>query len=52
MAEVSGFSAAWRTLRIPNYRNYMSGNFVSQIGMWVQRVAVQWLTWELTHSPT
>ncbi|MHA1108528.1 MAG: MFS transporter [Alphaproteobacteria bacterium] len=44
--------AMWRTLRIVNYRNYMQGNFWSQLGMWVQRIAVQQLTWELTHSPT
>ena len=52
MAEVGGVSAVWRTLKILNYRHYMWGNFCSQLGMWVQRIAIQWLTWELTHSPT
>ena len=52
MGESSGIGAAWRTLNIPNYRNYMAGNFVSQVGLWTQRIGVQWLTWELTHSPT
>lgn len=52
MAEDSGISVFWRTLNIPNFRNYMVGNFVSQIGMWTQRVGVQWLTWSLTESPT
>lgn len=52
MAEESGIGAAWRTLNIPNYRNYMAGNFVSQVGLWTQRIGVQWLTWQLTHSPT
>ncbi len=52
MGENSGIGAAWRTLNIPNYRNYMAGNFVSQVGLWTQRIGVQWLTWELTHSPT
>lgn len=45
-------SAVFRTLHIPNFRNYMAGNFISQAGMWVQRIAVGWLTWELTKSPT
>ena len=36
----------------PNYRRYASGNALSLIGTWVQRVAVGWLTWELTHSAT
>jgi MFS family permease len=52
MAEASGAGVFWRTLNIPNFRSYMSGNFVSQIGMWTQRVGVQWLTWSLTESPS
>ncbi|HEX5318954.1 MAG TPA: MFS transporter [Stellaceae bacterium] len=35
-----------------NYRIYTSGNGVSLIGTWLQRVAVGWLTWTLTHSGT
>lgn len=52
MAEEGGLSAFWRTLTIPNFRNYMAGNFVSQMGLWTQRIAVQWITWELTGSTT
>ena len=48
----SGNTAVFRTLKIPNFRNYMFGNFFSQAGMWAQRIAVGWLTWELTESPT
>ncbi|HLJ63753.1 MAG TPA: MFS transporter [Stellaceae bacterium] len=33
-----------------NYRIYTAGNIISLIGTWMQRVAVQWLAWELTHS--
>ena len=33
-----------------NYRIYASGNAVSLIGIWMQRVAVGWLAWTLTHS--
>jgi len=51
MAE-PGSSAVFRTLQIPNFRNYMAGNLFSQAGMWVQRIAVGWLTWELTKNPT
>ncbi len=51
MAEDSGAAQVWRTLNIPNFRNYMAGNFVSQVGLWTQRVGVQWLTWQLTGSP-
>ncbi len=51
MAKFIEVGAAWRTMQIPNYRNYMLGNLSSQLGMWVQRIAVQWLTWQLTGSP-
>lgn len=33
-----------------NYRLYSVGDGVSLIGSWTQRVAIAWLTWELTHS--
>lgn len=33
-----------------NFRLYVSGNSVSLVGLWIQRIAVGWLTWELTHS--
>ena len=52
MVKIAGKSAVWRTMHLPNYRNYMIGNLFSQFGMWVQRIAVAWLTWELTQSPT
>jgi len=34
-----------------SFRHYVYGNGTSQFGIWVQRVAVAWLTWELTESP-
>jgi MFS family permease len=39
-----------RALRHRQYRNYVVGDGISLIGNWVQRVAIGWLTWELTHS--
>ena len=35
-----------------NYRWYLIGNFSSSVGIWVQRTAILWLTWELTYSAT
>ena len=35
-----------------NYRVYVIGNSISLIGWWLERVAVGWLTWTLTHSGT
>lgn len=39
-----------RALGHRDYRMYVGGDGISLIGDWVQRVAVGWLTWELTHS--
>ena len=33
-----------------NFRVYALGNLISYIGTWAQRVAVGWLSWELTHQ--
>ena len=37
-------------LRNPNFGIYSIGNGVSLIGMWMQRIAIGWLTWQLTQS--
>ena len=41
-----------RALRHRQYRRFAGGDFVSLVGHWVQRVAIGWLTWELTESGT
>src|SRR3954447_15759270 len=33
-----------------NYRLYFSGQFLSQIGTWLQSAAMAWLVLEITHS--
>ncbi|MBM3599241.1 MAG: MFS transporter [Alphaproteobacteria bacterium] len=52
MSMVSGFSRITRALGSRNYRLYATGNFLSLIGWWMQRVGVGWLTWQLTESAT
>ena len=47
-----GFGNALRALNERNYRAYTIGNGISLIGTWLQRVAIGWLAWELTHSTT
>lgn len=39
-----------QVMRHRNYLLYAIGDGVSLIGSWTQRVAIAWLTWELTHS--
>lgn len=50
MANTTGFGAIKRSLRNYNYRTFVTGSVLSNIGTWVQRVAIGWLAWELTHS--
>jgi MFS family permease len=40
-----------RALRSTNFRRYYIGQTVSQIGSWMQSVAIMWLTYRLTNSP-
>ncbi|HEY1987467.1 MAG TPA: MFS transporter [Terracidiphilus sp.] len=44
------FPQAVRALRNPNFRLFWSGNFLSNIGTWMQNVAQGWLVLTLTNS--
>jgi MFS family permease len=50
MNSVTGFGNIVRVLRHPNFGIYAAGNVVSLIGIWMQRIATGWLTWQLTQS--
>ena len=39
-----------RALHYRNFQLYMSGQSISLIGTWMQRMAVSWLVYEMTHS--
>jgi len=47
----AGLNGIRQTLGQPNHRRYISGNSISLVGTWMQKIAAGWLTWELTHSP-
>jgi MFS family permease len=40
-----------RALRYRNYRLFFSGQSISLIGTWMQRIALSWLVYRLTQSP-
>ncbi len=40
-----------RALRHPDFRLFWAGNFLSNIGTWMQNVAQGWLVLQLTNSP-
>ena len=44
------FSSLRSALSNRNFAIYISGNSISLIGYWMQRLAVGWLTWEISHS--
>src|SRR3954452_6350660 len=39
-----------RALRFYNFRLYVVGQAISLIGTWMQRIAVSWLVYSITHS--
>jgi predicted MFS family arabinose efflux permease len=45
-----GFGLLREALALRHYRLYAIANMSSNVGVAVQRVAIGWLTWELTHS--
>lgn len=44
------FSALRSAFSNRNYAIYISGNCLSLVGFWMQRLAVSWLTWEISQS--
>jgi MFS family permease len=40
-----------KVLRERNFAIYAVGNTISWLGMWMQRLAIGWLSWDLSHSP-
>ena len=48
---MSALGGIGRALASRDYRLYTIGNTLSLLGSWIQRMALGWLTWELTHSP-
>lgn len=51
MFPTASLAKIFDTLRSANYASYVIGNGISLIGTWMQRIAIGWLTWELTASP-
>jgi MFS family permease len=41
----------FRALRHPQYRLFWTGNFISNVGSWMQNVAQGWLVFQITGSP-
>ena len=48
----TGFGGAIATMQVAAYRNYTLANSASLTGTWLQKLAMSWLVWELTESPS
>ncbi len=49
--EESAWPEILRSFRNPNFRLFCGGNFLSNIGTWMQNIAQGWLVLQLTNSP-
>lgn len=47
---IAGFVRIATALRHRDFAIYISGNSISLVGTWMQRIAVGWLIWDLTGS--
>lgn len=43
-------TSRWGALSLRGYRWYATGNMLSLSGVWIQRVAIGWLVWDMTRS--
>ncbi|WP_272874646.1 MFS transporter [Roseomonas haemaphysalidis] len=50
MPSFAAFGALGRALATRNARIFFGGSMVAWTGLWMHRIAVGWLAWELTHS--
>jgi MFS family permease len=50
-AENTGLRNIFRSFRYRNFRLFFSGQSISLVGTWIQRIAVPWLVYDLTGSP-
>lgn len=48
---MSESNSPFLTLKFPNFRNYLLGAFISEIGNQMQVVAVAWQVYEITRNP-
>lgn len=48
--KLQGLKSIYRALHNRNYRLYFGGQSISMVGTWLQIIAVNWLTFRLTHS--
>jgi MFS family permease len=50
LTQKTGFKGMFRSLESRNFRLFFMGQSISLIGTWIQRIAMPWLVYDLTHS--
>ncbi len=46
----SGLKNIFRSLQYPNFRLFFGGQSISLVGTWIQRIAMPWLVYDISHS--
>ena len=46
----SSFKNIFRSLQYPNFRLFFGGQSISLVGTWIQRIAMPWLVYDISHS--
>ncbi|MFQ5972279.1 MAG: MFS transporter [Alphaproteobacteria bacterium] len=50
LLRVAGFAAVGDVMEHRDFRLFITGHSLNLLGLWIYRVALGWLTWELTRS--
>jgi MFS family permease len=50
VATASGWSNIAEALRNRHFRTYQGSRFLAQIAIWMYKVAIGWIVWDMTHS--
>ncbi len=48
---MNSLKTTFRSLKYRNFRLFFPGLITSQVGIWIQNVALSWVVYDMTHSP-
>lgn len=48
---MNGLSSIFRAFKYKNFRLFFPGLAISQIGIWIQNIAISWIVYDITKSP-
>ncbi len=51
MKKMNRLKSTFRSLKYRNFRLFFPGLLTSQVGIWIQNVAISWVVYDMTNSP-